>query len=286
MKLKFVTVLTFVVISQIFAKQANSHLEDTQPFLKINGQNTSTYSSPLTSSFFDIPEDQAPQNYEINQKLEFEIDTEALQIPHEIVAKSTFDWDFGDGQKGQGTKSTHTYTKAGPYILKINVTYNDIDAPTLLETTLINVLPDASYQLPQVEILVNGKVIKDVTTDIFKIPHNQSIDFQAQVKNSPSTQIVQYTWDFGDSQKASGPHTTHVYKKNPDRTQFFPIVHAVDENGFFADAYVQITAQNGAEENTSSSSTKIKAPILIVGLIIVIVLAFAAFTALSKFKKR
>ncbi|HSX18544.1 MAG TPA: PKD domain-containing protein [Candidatus Saccharimonadales bacterium] len=275
--------IIFTFHFSLFTSVVSAHSLGQPPFFKVNGQYSGFYAVPITSNFFDIPQDAAPQNYLVNNPINFEIDPGPLQIPPDVVAKSTFNWDFGDGAKGAGLKNTHTYTKPGPYTVEINVSYGDIDAPTLLESARVNVLPNANYQLPKVKIKVNGKEAKDPLSDIFKLKYNSPINFEADVTNSAD--ISKYVWDFNDSQTSNNPKVTHTYKNNPDRAQFFPVLHIEDKNGFSADAYVQITTDENSSGGSQNSSVQ-KPPYLIYALAVVVIVTILGFVLMRPKKTK
>src|SRR5574337_885091 len=137
---------------------AEGHLAGQPPFLKVNGVYAQLYPVPVTSLYnFDLPQDQPPDNYLVNQPINFELDKGRLPAPSEVIDKTKFDWDFADGSHDQGLKTSHIYTKMGSYILKIYADDNTTPKPQLIESVLINVLPDKSYQLPKAIIKVNGQ---------------------------------------------------------------------------------------------------------------------------------
>ncbi len=228
----------------------SAHLVGQPPFFKVNGQYSNLYPVPLTSLYnFDMPQDLAPENYLVNQPINFEFVTDRLPAPADIVQKTKFYWDFTDGNHGEGLKQTHTFTHIGSYIIKINADDGTTPKPQLLESILVNVLPDKDYRLPRAVILINNQSSKDPLTDIL------TADFKDQIyldgsKSTAQNHIVEYFWDFGDQKSAFGVNQTHVYTK--DLSQTFPVLRVKDENGFLADNYVEI--QNSQNENQLPST--------------------------------
>ena len=232
---------------------ASAHLIGQPPFLKINGQYANLYPVPLTSLYnFDLPQDLAPENYLVNQPINFELDKDRLPAPPDIVSKTKFDWDFTDGSHAQGLKNTHKFTQVGSYIIKIYADDGTTPKPQLLESALVNILPDKSYSLPQAKILINGRMSKDSLTDIINVDFKNVIQLDARQSTPPS---LEYFWDFGDQKSASGPSQTHKYPA--DLAQAFVVLRAKDNNGFLADNFVEIqNLQNGNQlPSTSSGAT-------------------------------
>src|SRR5476651_2725006 len=148
--------LILVVLTVLFLstpKIVSAHIAGQPPYFKVNDKYANLYPVPLTSlNDFDLPQDLPPENYLINVPISFEIDTTQLPVPPEIVKISKFYWDFDDGTNGTGLKNTHTYKKIGSYIIKIKVDDGTVPEPQLLESVIINVLPDLNYQIPEAVI--------------------------------------------------------------------------------------------------------------------------------------
>ena len=248
--------LTFYL--SLFTSPISAHLLGQPPFFKINGQYSGLYHVPISSTQFDIPQDNSPKTVLIGEKIDFEIDTQAMQIPPDVVVSSKFMWKFGDGSTGSGLKSSHTYQKAGSHILTIDVSYAQVPEATLLQSVVINVLPDKNYQLPTVKIKVNNQEPKDPIVDIVQLKYDQQVNFQAEAKASEGATISSYQWDFNDSETANTANVSHAYKNDQDRSEFFPIVRVEDSNGFCADAYVQLSADPNYISQVKKTNNKAK----------------------------
>lgn len=230
---------TVVVLFFLLTVPVSAHVFGQPPYFKINGQYSNLYPVPLTSfADFNLPQDLAPQNYLVGQKLSFELDENRLPAPPEIVEKTNFTWDFGDGGTGTGLKNSHTYSKMGSYILDIYADDGTTPTPQLLEKALINILPDKNYKLPKSVILINGRGSKDPLTDILVDDFNQTFNFDATHSESGSERIVSYFWDFGDQKSSVSAIATHAYLK--DTPQIFPVLRIKDSNGFISDAFIEI----------------------------------------------
>ncbi len=227
---------------------AEAHLAGQPPFFKVNGKYAGLYAVPLTSLYdFDLPQDQPPDNYLINQLINFEFDISRLPAPPEVVAKTKFIWDFGDETKGEGLKNSHTYHKIGSFILKVYADDSSTPKPQLLESVLLNILPDPNYQLPKAKILINGTGSKDPLTDILKLNLKDDVSFDAS-KSTSANKLTYYFWDFGDQKSAQGSTQIHHYQT--DLPQIFVVLRVKDNNGFIADQFVELQ-----DSKTSTPST-------------------------------
>ena len=101
-------------------------------------------------------------------------------------------WDFGDGTTGEGEKVEHIYSTIGEFIAKLTVTDND--GLTDTDTTLVEIISESQ---------ITADAGPDQQTTIGK-----EVCFDAS-KSTP--QITQYSWDFGDGEKATGQKVCHTY---------------------------------------------------------------------------
>lgn len=224
----------------------SAHLFGQPPFFKVNGQYAQLYPVPVSSLYnFDLPQDLPPTNYLVNQSINFELDKNRLPAPPETIAKTKFDWDFTDGEHAQGLKVTHAFTKIGSYIMKIYADDGTTPKPQMIESALINVLPDKNYQLPKAVISVNGKQSKDPLTDILHFNLHDNLQFECSGG-------ISCFWDFGDQTSAYGKTQTHKYATN--LSQVFVVLRVKNADGFIADNFVEIKNDTGAKNNVSTPS--------------------------------
>jgi len=208
-------------------------------FFKVNGVYTVTYPTPsIDTPQLRIPQDLAAGTYLAGQSIQFDVDTAILQWPPEVVKQLHIAWDFGDGTTATGLSNTHTYSKPGPYLLTLNETSPDTPTPVLIESALLNILPTPTYQLPEVLLKVNGKLVTDSTVSVPFEP-GKTISFDASRSIVPSKGPVTYSWNFGDGTTiAYGPQVAHQY--SPEHPLLIAIVRVTDANGFFSDSYVRL----------------------------------------------
>lgn len=256
----FLTVLIFTITP------AEAHFRG-QPFVKINGESTKIYTQNEFASIGDIsvPSDIAPGVYVPNEEIKFEIDVSVLPFPEEVTKKAKYTWDFGDGTKVEGDKVSHTYTKAGPYEINVEINYGDLSSfgfgdpsaiPPAYQLVLMNVLPDADYKVPTPSILINGQDIKNYQRKIngallpssaaflelydhiggFRIAKKFTFDAS---KSSGTAKIKEYMWDFDDTDSIArsakvGHSFTNGYYLN------IVALRITDENGFYSDVFFDI----------------------------------------------
>ncbi len=244
------------------ALPAHAHLMGQPPFFKINNTYSNLY--PILSMFpgIELPQDIGPENYLIEKPINFEIDIEKLKkvVPSDIVDRTTFTWEFGDGIQSEGIKQTHTYKKMGSYVLKINAAYTENDqkvGPQLIQSVLLQVLPDEKYQLPRAIIKVNGRQEdKDPLKNVFELNLKDEIVFDASESKAPSSKIVSTLWSFTDGGVSKELLVKHRFITPPEFVN--PALRVADANGFFTDAYVGIK-NNSKKVNVIYSEQQPKA---------------------------
>ena len=237
--------IALVLLISVSLSPARAHLPGQMPFFRINGVYSTLY-PVLVSSVpdFVLPQDSAPDVYLVNTPIEFEIDVSMLPFPPEIASNSSFLWDYGDGTTGVGLKNTYAYQNIGSYILSIDI-QDPTGATQLLQSVVLNIVPDKGYKLPRATITVNGKVVKDPLVDTVNIDQAEEVMLTANTSEA-STDIVEYYWDLGDREQANGQTVIHNY--NIEEWMFFPVLRIKDKNGFIADTFVQIN--NGIEDTS------------------------------------
>lgn len=271
-----ILVLTLLVLFYL-PQNVSAHLPGQNPFFKVNSIYASLYPVPSTSMpNFPLPQDLAPQPYLINQPIEFELDTTKLPILPELLEKIKFSWDMGDGTKLEGLKNTYTYKKPGSYYTTIYAAYGT-EEPQLIQSTLIHILPDSSYQLPKAIIKVNNQTPSDPLVDIVEHDFSKPVQLDASTSTANSSQIVSYYWDFGDQNSTNDKSPTHKYI--PEIGQVFPVLRVVDANGFVNDSYVQISNTNYKNPFPPQTNPKdyLGLIILIGGIIIIVVFIYKIF---------
>lgn len=284
-------IILYLVLTALFVwyipSSVTAHIPGQPPYFKINNKLADFYPVPPPPfATFDIPQDLAPEMYTVNQKLNFEIDNTVLQIPDEIINEILFIWEYGDGATSEGLINSHTYTKAGSYILKITSDMSAIDAsakPQLFQSVMIHVLQDSSYKLPAAQIIANGIQPKNPLIDILDIKPESKITLDASPSKPGSSKIKSYAWTFGDGDYADGSKATHSYKSNWPIA--FPILRVTDENGFISDTFVTFRQKPGVTITPDTNRVKTGQtvlPFIFIGGIITLVFGFLLIAILKK----
>ena len=258
------------------------------PILTINGALTSVY--PIQSSsiepFLGEDSDIASENYLINQSLDFEFEAsrsselmEVLRWKEELLDKVTYIWNFGDGTTKQSNtpKNNHTYTKMGSYIMQIEADYSQTgigdSERQLVQTTLIHILPNKDYKLPEPVIKINGQILPKNNLTLGNTPtasssgsewdrlrakeqtdlaldFNKRLSFDASDSKATSSKIIQYQWDLGQGE-VSKSKTASIRYQLP---QYFTsaVIRVKDENGFISEAAVDLR-NSGSNEPSGFS---------------------------------
>lgn len=112
-----------------------------------------------------------------------------------------FRWDFGDGEKGEGTTVSHLYKSVGTFTVVLNVSDGKGGFDQAYRQITINHIPRAAIKIKDPD----GKSVSTGYTDIV-------LTFDASASTDDANDITKYEWDFGDGQKASGVAVQHQYK--------------------------------------------------------------------------
>jgi PKD repeat protein len=122
-------------------------------------------------------------------------DVNCVRNPNGLVL--SYDWDFGDGSTGSGPEVTHAYTRAGSYVAKLTITdeYGRFATATRTITVGLGGQPAAAFSFSPQSPRVGDTVFFNAS----------------QTVPAPGTEIVSYSWDFGDGATGSGLTVSHEY---------------------------------------------------------------------------
>jgi len=144
----------------------------------------------------------SPTNPTINQDVSFNGSSST-------VNNGTFNWDFGDGQTGNGVTTTHRYNRGGTFTITLSVT-SDAKATSTSSRTI-----NVSTALPPTTANFN---FSPTTPSI-----NQDVTFTATATaagpgfpgggGGGQVQGAVYNWDFGDGSTGTGTSTTHRFTR-------------------------------------------------------------------------
>ncbi len=111
----------------------------------------------------------------------------------------SYEWEFGDTERGGGVNPTHVYTKPGLYNVRLTITVQDIgNCENISESEItVNVIaaPTASFTTK-----TEGCI-------------DEPILFDASSSNAGNSKIIEYLWDFSDGVSDTGVTTSHSYSK-------------------------------------------------------------------------
>lgn len=113
-----------------------------------------------------------------------------------------FDWDFGDGQKRSGIKTSHVYRSAGSYKLRLRVTDNSGKPNGSSESVIDVVVVDRPNRPAAIQVYAKSDAVV-----------NEVITFDAGASADPDGNILFYKWQFGDGTTGTGPVMSHSYDK-------------------------------------------------------------------------
>lgn len=155
----------------------------------------SVYSNQIDITFQNVPI--ACYSYATNVGFSTSVDFNASCSITPNVSGVMYNWDFGDGNVGEGESITHIYSNSGDY----TVTLTTIDQSTGLYSNSTQVL--------------RVRTIKPVVS-CFDVELNEfsfQVIYSAGCSYSANSFVVNYKWDFGDGtvQETDAPVVVHNY---------------------------------------------------------------------------
>ncbi|ELZ81439.1 serine/threonine protein kinase [Haloferax larsenii JCM 13917] len=151
------------------------------------------------------------------------------------VAIDSYEWDFGDGSNATGENVSHTYAQPGTYTVTVETAdaagHNDTD--TLVVTVNDTTAPTADAGSDQT------------------ISKNRPVQFNAS-DSTDNVGIVNYRWDYGDGNGATGESAAHAY--NTPGTYTVTLT-TTDAAGNTANDTVVVTVVDPDNNRSGSGST-------------------------------
>ncbi len=108
-------------------------------------------------------------------------------------AIETFEWDFGDGETGEGATVEHTYATSGRFNVRLVVTDDRGASSETTRNLLVNTAPTAEFDF-------TVSAVDNLTTS-----------FSGQDSNDPDGTITLFSWNFGDNTNGTGVQVQHTY---------------------------------------------------------------------------
>jgi PKD repeat protein len=124
-----------------------------------------------------------------------------------------YEWEFGDGQTGEGAIVLHAYERSGRYQVTLTVTDDrsvNNSQSSITQTVIVNQPPRVKTGPPR------------------WVCPNDAVTFDGTASDDVDGQIIRYQWDFGDGKTAEGVTATNAFAK-PGR---YPVTLSVtDDSG-------------------------------------------------------
>jgi PKD repeat protein len=137
----------------------------------------------------------SPTTSVVEETVFFDASTSTTPPNNPITAYS---WDFGDGERGSGRTTTHSYDEAGSYLVTL---------------TISDALGRSAVSEPAtVTVAASGPAAPRFTFSPTEPTPSDTVHFNAsQSTAGAGRRIVSYAWDFGDGTGASGLQTSHRF---------------------------------------------------------------------------
>ncbi len=130
----------------------------------------------------------------VNESLRFDARA-SISTEGSIIS---YDWDFGDGEKGTGVTTDHVYPVAGNFPVELII--EDDTGLTGRLTKMVNVYTE--------EPVARFEYAPDRSKPA------EVITFDASSSFDPNGKIIGYNWDFGDGTTSEGFVAEHAYEKS------------------------------------------------------------------------
>jgi len=148
--------------------------------------------------------------------------TSSFDLDGQIVG---YFWNFGDGNTGTHSITTHSYADNGTYIVTLTITDNDGLNDTALDIITVQNRPPIARFTESSEI----------------VDTNVVICFNASESYDLDGFIVSYFWDFGDDTNATGALVNHTYA---DDDIYTVVLTVTDDDGATTSANATKTILN------------------------------------------
>jgi PKD repeat protein len=110
---------------------------------------------------------------------------------------TSYEWTFGDGERGTGQSTTHRFTRTGTFVVNLTVTDDAGKTASASQTVVVGggAAPTAAFTFSP----TNPRV-------------NDTVNFDASTSTAPPGRtIVSYSWTFGDGTTGAGQRVSHAY---------------------------------------------------------------------------
>jgi large repetitive protein len=140
-----------------------------------------------------------------------------------------YSWNFGDNTNAViGQNATHTFADNGNYNVALTVT--DKDGAVTTQTTAVKV----DNVLPSIVSITKPN----------KIDENQTVEFSAKAQAGGTTDVLTYSWNFGDGSEAViGEEVSHTFA---DNGIYQAVLTVIDKDGGVTKEAIDIKVDNVA----------------------------------------
>ena len=136
----------------------------------------------------------------------------------------SWNWDFGDGQSGEGETVEHVYKESGKYFVNMTIA---TDSETACNTAAARNI-----------VTINDPPVAKAGPDHY-VGLNQVVVFDGSGSFDPDGSIATYSWDFGDGSEAAGVQVRHQYRQAGQYTVTLRVTDQTDlTNNWAADSLV------------------------------------------------
>ena len=150
----------------------------------------------------DTPLGLFPLNYTVNQTITL---TEDLsKLPTAVHPEDYgWTWDFGDGAKTTGYTVTHTYAKAGDFVLRVGLIdpRDHTNDDPRFDSAQIHITTQVFDKLPIAVAHSSGEFVQV----------GNALSYDATGSYALDGSDLTYTWNFGDATSATGLKVTHTF---------------------------------------------------------------------------
>ncbi|MHC3130141.1 MAG: PKD domain-containing protein [Candidatus Bathyarchaeota archaeon] len=157
----------------------------------------------------------------------------------------SYSWDFGDGNTATGVEVDHAYEDDGVYTVTLTVIDDD----------------DATGSATATKNVLNRPPIASFTENATIVSKDEAIHFDASESHDPDGTIVNYLWDFGDGNTATGVTSDHAYSEDGNYTVTLTVT---DDDG--ASALLVAAKIVETETETEIETTLSLAVLSVIGL--------------------
>ena len=144
-----------------------------------------------------------------------------------VLDTHTIEWDFGDGSTANDTLTpVHIYPDNGIYDVTLTITDKDAASSTNTMTVTVN------NAAPAIASLTGDTNVNEGDTANFSL-----------TATDPGNDELNYTWDFGDGEVATGKDVSHTFANNGSYTITATVT---DDDGAATSSTIEVTVNNVA----------------------------------------